>query len=176
MKHDFWWNSYFPRPHQLVANTTLNTYVDQNPFSILCNNYWSVFFISLVPSVMCKKCIIRVSGCSCDILLFHLSFISMRPLSSTPDISPWISMALDYCNIMFITLPFDREHFFSFSVYSIQTGDINNLFSHALDLEVSNSKQYVKLEITSNYIIQWFLTEANDSLSNNLSSSIIYSV
>ena len=125
---------------------------------------------------MCKKSIIRVSGCSCDILLFHLSFISMLLLSSIPAITPWISMALVYCNIIFITLPYDREHFLSFSVYSIQTGDINNLFSHTLDLEISNSKQYVKLEITSNYIIQWFLTEANDRLSNNLSSSIIYSV
>ena len=148
---------------------------NQNSFSIICNNYWSVFFISLVPSVMCKKSI-WVSGCSCDMLLSHLSFISMLLLSFTPDITPWISMALVYYNIIFITLPYDRKHFLSFSVYSIQTGDINHLFSHTLDLEVSNSKQYIKLEITSNYIIQWFLSEANDRLSNNLSSSIIYSV
>lgn len=104
LKHDFWWNSYFPRPHQLVANTTLNTYVDQNPFSILCNNYWSVFFISLVPSVMCKKSIIRVSGCSCDILLFHLSFISMHLLSSTPALLhgfPWHLSIATLCSSLY---------------------------------------------------------------------------
>lgn len=29
LKYDFWWNSYFTRPHQLVANITLNTYMEE---------------------------------------------------------------------------------------------------------------------------------------------------
>lgn len=177
LKHDFWWNSYFTRPHQLVANTTLNTYVEEIKTLFLSfATITDLFSLLALFLLSCAKRAYESQVIFCDILLSHLSFISMLLLSSTPDITPWISMALVYYNIIFITLPYNRKHFLSFSVYSIKTGDINHLFSHTLDLEVSNSKWYVKLEITSNYIIQWFLTEANDRLSNNLSSSIIYSV
>lgn len=107
---------------------------------------------------------------------------------------PWCKLfSCVYC-LLLLVLPYGLPHqfyiailhllfyptigeTFSFIVYSIQSGDfINDLFFIILDFQLSSSKCYNKLEFTSNYSVQWLLTEVNARLAIGLSSYIIFSV